>query len=229
MTPATLAKLTRINRATAYSVGKSLESKGLVAEDRSGKTIYLNPLPPESLQQLIERPRRELSEKEKLVKKAIADLTLLAGEKEYPVPKVRFVEETQLEEYLYDSTQRWQNSVLETDGVWWGFQDHSFVENYEHWIHSTWKTPQSKNKNLKGRVVSNESVIEKKLAKQYSKDKRDVRTVPNMHFTSSLWVAGDSVITIMTRKHPFYLYEIQDPLLAQTMRELCKKLWQETR
>jgi sugar-specific transcriptional regulator TrmB len=227
--PAELARLTKLNRATTYSVAKSLQSKGLLAEDGTGSVMYLNPLPPTALKQLIERPKRELEQKQKVADEAVAELTRLAGEKDYPVPKLRFVPEHEIEEYLYDSTQRWQQSAIDTDGVWWGYQDHSFVEAYERWIHSTWKTSQSKNPKFSSKVVSNESNIERALAQKYSKAKRDVRALAGMNFTSTLWVAGDYVVMIQTSAHPFYLFEIHDALLAANLREVCKKLWAETK
>lgn len=227
--PAELARLTKLNRATTYSVAKSLQSKGLLAEDGTGSVMYLNPLPPSALKQLVERPKRELEQKQKVMEEAVAELTQLAGEKNYPVPKLRFVPEHEIEEYLYDSTQRWQQSAIDTDGVWWGFQDHSFVETYERWIHSTWKTPQSKSLKFSSKVVSNNSAIERTLEKKYSKAKRDVRGVAGMNFTSTLWVAGDYVVMIQTSANPFYLFEIHDATLAHNMREICKKLWAETK
>lgn len=226
--PAELARITKLNRATTYNAAKSLQSKGLLAEDVAGSVMYLNPLPPSALKQLIERPKRELEQKQKVMEAAMAELTQLAGAKEYPVPKLRFVPEQEIEEYLYDSTQRWQQSAIDTDGVWWGFQDHSFVETYERWIHSTWKTAQSRNQKFTSKVVSNNSAIEKTLEKKYSKAKRDVRSVASMNFTSTLWVAGEYVVMINTSGHPYYLFEIHDATLAHNMREICKKLWAET-
>lgn len=226
--PAELARLTKLNRATTYSVAKSLQSKGLLAEDGTGTVLYLNPLPPSALKQLIERPKRELEQKQKVMEEAVAELTRLAGEKDYPVPKLRFVPEEKIEEYLYDSTQRWQQSAIDTDGVWWGFQDHSFVEEYERWIHSTWKTPQSKNPKFSSKVISNDAPIEKSLVQKYSRAKRDARAISGMNFTSCIWVAGDYVVMIKTSEHPFYLFEINDKTLAHNIREICKKLWTET-
>src|SRR5581483_10778664 len=83
MTPAALAKLSKISRPTVYNIAKSLLSKGIIAEDLGGKTLYLIPLPPESLKEIIEKPKRELEEKEKVVKKLIGELSLVTAEKKY--------------------------------------------------------------------------------------------------------------------------------------------------
>ena len=227
-TPATLSKLTKINRATIYNIAKSLSTKGIIAEDLGGKTLYFTPLPPASLSQIIEKPRRELKEKEDLVKKAIAQLSLISAEKEYPVPKIQFVEEDKLEDFLYENTQKWNKALLSADGIWWGFQDHSLVEHYEKWILWFWKQKEYQSDLVKTRLLSNVSPIEEKMGKKLPRTKRDIRFLSGMNFTSSVWVAGDYLIMTVTQKRPFYLVEIHDAMLAHNMREVFVKLWSLT-
>ncbi|MDB5259180.1 MAG: transcriptional regulator TrmB [Candidatus Taylorbacteria bacterium] len=225
VTPTALSKLTKINRPTVYNVVSSLLSKGIIAEDLSGKTLYLTPLPPEHLNQIIEKPRRELKEKESLVKKAIAELSLIGAENKYPVPKIRFVEEQDLEDYLYDNFIKWNNELLKTDGIWWGFQDHSLVEHYKEWILWTWQTKEYQNPKIQAHLLSNNSPIEQKLERKMPRHKRGIRFVSGMDFTSTTWVTGDYLVMVFTRQHPFYLVEIHDAAMAQNMREVFKKLW----
>ena len=224
--PATLARLTKINRATVYSVAKSLQSKGLIAEDLSGKTTYLTPLPPKNLEQLIERPKRELKAKEKLLSEAIRELGALTASKTYPVPTIRFVQEDDIEHFLYENTEKWLKSLLADDGIWWGFQDHSFAEAYEAWVMSTNETAERKGLKFKGQVISNESEVEARLGKKYPKSKREIRFLPGMNFTASVWVSGEYLVMLMTRQQPYYLFEIHDKALAHNMREVLKKLWE---
>lgn len=223
--PSDLAMLTKINRPTLYNLAKGLISKGIIAEDMSGKIMYLVPLSPNSLGNILEQTKRELKEKENLIKKAIGELSLITADKIYPVPKIRFVKEDNLEKFLFDNLIKWQEEVIATDGTWWGFQDHSFVENYEKWIHSTWKTKQSKNENYQSRVFSNVSEIEKELRKKYPKSKRDIQFLNGMNFTATVWVCGNYLIMVSTHKQPFYLFEIYDQALAHNMKEVLKKLW----
>ena len=224
--PAILSKLTGINRATVYAIANNLASLGIIAEDLSGKTLYLTPLPPAHLEQLIEKQKRELKQKEAFVQEAIDKLSVITAEKEYPVPKIRFVQENDLKDFLYDNARKWQKSILKNDGVWWGFQDHSFVECYKDWIHFTWTTPEGKNLKLEGKVLSNISEIEKRLTDKHIR--RDMRVLPDMKFTSTMWVAGDYLVMIMTEHNPFYLFEIHDIVLAHNIREVFKKLWGST-
>lgn len=227
-TPSNLAKLCHISRPTVYNVAKGLLMKGVIAEDLGGKTLYLTPLPTKSLQQIVDRPRRELRDKEELVKKAITELGFITAEKEYPIPKIRFVEENKLEDFLYENTAKWNKELLSVDGIWWGFQDHSLVEHYEKWIYWFWEQKEYQVDRIKTRLLSNVSRIEEKMGKKLPRTKRDIRFLPGMNFTSSVWVSGDYLIMISTQKHPFYLVEIHDATLAHNMREVFKKLWSST-
>ncbi len=224
VTPTLLSQITKINRATIYNISKSLLTKGIIAEDLGGKTLYLVPLPVESLNQIVEKPRRELKEKEVFIKKAIEELTLITAEKKYPVPKIRFVEESGLENFLFENYEKWAKEVISSDGIWWGFQDPGFVENYEEWIDWTWKQKISKNPNYHINLLSNDSKIEQKM-KRKSLDRRNIRFVSDTNFSSTTWVAGDYLVMVVTGQHPFYLFEIHDKTLAHNMREIFKKLW----
>lgn len=225
-TPATLAKTTKINRATVYNIAKGLQSKGIIAEDLSGKTLYFTPLPLSSLEQIISRPIRELQEKQSVVKKAMDELSLITANKEYPVPKIRFVEENQLENFLYENIEKWQKSIIATDKVWWGTQDYTFLENYEEFTDWYWRQPFAKE--VKMYQVSNESPIEEKMRKKHPLPERDIRFSQDLNFTSSIWVGGEYLIMVVTKQHPFYLFEIHDATLAHNMREVFKKMWKET-
>lgn len=227
MIPAALAKLCKISRPTIYNIAKSLVTKGVIAEDLGGRTLYLAPLPLESLKQLVEKPRRELREKEEMIKKLIGELSIATAKNDYPVPKIRFVEEDNLKDFLYDNFLKWQRALMEKDFTWWGFQDHSLVEHYEDWILWTWKQKEYQDPRCHAHLLSNDSTIEHKLEKKLSRSKRDIRFAEGMNFTSSVWVAGDYLVMIVTRQHPFYLVEIHDAMLAHNMREVFKRLWSE--
>lgn len=225
-TPSTLAKLTKINRATVYNVAKSLESKGVITQDLSRKTLYFVALPPQNLEQIIDRQVRELESKKDIVKKAVGELSLITAGKEYPVPRIRFVEEQELEHFLYENIHIWQEDVLNTDSTWWGIQDYTFLEVYKKFMDWYWKLPSSKE--IKMYQVSNNSAVEQEMLKKIRDQNRDVRFSMEMNFSSSVWVGGDYIIMIVTRQHPYYLVEIHDKTFALNLREVFKKLWNES-
>lgn len=224
--PSVLAKLTKLNRATLYHTAKALVSKEIVAEDLSGKFLYYSPLPAKSLENVLENAKRELRAKENLVKQAIGELQLIQSEDAYPVPKIRFIEENDLEKFLFGNLVKWQKSLLKTDEIWWGFQDHSFIEKYFEWIHETWRTKESRYENYQARMLTNASEAERRLKGRYQ-PKRQVKFLPDTNFTATVWVCGDYLVMIFTRQKPFYLIEIHDHMMALNMRELFRKIWSE--
>jgi sugar-specific transcriptional regulator TrmB len=223
-TPSMLAKLTKINRPTIYNVVKSLSSLGIVAEDVGAKTLYATPLPPVALQKVLERSRRELDEKKNLIEQAIGELSRITIGTQYSVPKIQFVQEDGLLDFLHQNIGKWQQAALNADGVIWGFQDKSFATEFSAWIESGWKTKESKSTKYQTRFLTNESDFEKKIAKKFSN--RSVKFLKDTNFTSTLWVAGDYLVIVAANQHPHYLFEIHDATLAHNIQEVIRKLWE---
>jgi len=223
--PSSLAALTKISRPTVYNLIKSLVAKGLVAEDLSGTALFVVPLPLDNLKKILDQPKREIAEKEDLVKKAIGELSLLVPDEKYPVPKIRFVEEGNIENFLFDTLVKWQRSVLKSGGAWWGFQDYNFVETYRKWTKKTWETEESKNENYRARIFTNSLEIKRETRARYPGIRMKRRYFDDTDFTASIFVAGEYLIMINTRQKPFYLFEIHDEALAHNMRQILKKMW----
>lgn len=224
--PTVLAKMTKLNRATLYNVAQGLISKGIVSGDLSGKSLVFTPLPPSDLEKILAPAKRDLEEKASLIEEAVSELNLIVSGKQYPIPKIRFIEENNLEKFLFDNLEKWQDEVIGSDGVWWGYQDHTFAASFEKWLDQTWRTTQSKNSHYQAQVFSNVSETESKLKRKYANPKRQVRFLENTSFTATTWVCGDYLIMIMTQQHPYYLIEIHDQFLAQNTKEVFKKLWE---
>lgn len=220
--PTQVARATSINRTTVYSVAKKLEQIGLITQDLGQKVSYLVATPPEKLVAVFEREEKKLLEKKKVAKKLAKELGSLVSEKHYSVPRIRFIEETEIEDYLYEAYPRWSESVEAYDNIWRGFQDDSFTSRYEKWIDWTWKYS---NENIYAELFFNQAEIEQKLFKKHPS--RRIRILPEtITFDSNFWVAGDYLIMVQTRVRPHYLVEIHDAVLARNQRELFKALWQ---
>jgi len=225
ITPAAIGRLTGINRTTVYSVAKDLIKKGLIAEDLASNPTQLVARPPQDLDYLINEELKAVEEKKKLVASAIEQLQSTLKDSALPIPKIVFIQEAELEDYLYKRTEEWHKNIMSQDGILWGFQDHTFAEHYEKWIDWEWQVKAPAGMSL--RLLSNKSPVEEKLkGKGYSK--RQIKYWNKSgEFTASVWVHGDYLLMVMTRQHPFYLVEIHDALLAKNMRELFKGIWDE--
>ena len=220
--PALISRLTKINRSTVYAVAKNLEEKGIVAQDLAGKIIFFTALPLENLNTIIKKEEDVIEEKKKIIALAIAELTPLTKGKNYSVPKIRFVEDDDIENFLYQQMQKWNDNARQTDGACWGFQDHTFAEKYQKWI--LWANKTFK---LKVNLLSNDSKIEHKLKKEFDEARKIVFWKKDVDFSSSIWIMGDYLIMIITRQKPYYLVEINDTVLAYNLREVFKQIWKE--
>lgn len=220
--PNKVAKITSINRTTVYSIGKKLSKTGLITQDFGQKVGYFVATPPEKLVVLFEKEEKQIIEKKKIAQKLAKELSALRSEKHYSVPRIRFIEEAELEPYLYEAYPRWAESVAKVGNVWRGFQDDSFTSRYEKWIEWTWKQPRQKN--LRVEFFLNSAAIEKTLKKRHPT--RDMKTLPGSNFDSSFWVTGDYLVMVQTRVRPHYLVEIHDEVLARNQLALFQELWQ---
>ncbi len=223
ISPAYIARITKINRTTVYSVAKELAKKGFIAEDLAGKTGSLVAVPVEDLQFLIKKEEKQLEQKKYTMHQMIEQLQTLTRSK-YAIPKITFIQEQDLEDYLFKRSTEWHKSIMKYDRILWGFQDHSFAQSYEKWV--DWEWQQGGPPGLQLRLLTNKSEIEEKnKIKGYTR--REIKYWDKGNFTASVWVHGDYLIMVVTKQRPHYLVEIYDGTLAYNMREFFKGVWNE--
>ena len=220
-TPAKVAKVTKLNRPTVYSIVKTLISKGVIAEDVTDKALNLVPLPIESRKASIERSRSELNRRESVVDQAIQELKAITSQKTYSIPKIRFIEQGELKDFLFRNFEKWWKTIDNKDAAMYGFQDHSFAENYKEWIE--WAAEKLQGSKNKVRLFTNASDIEDEMSRL--KSVRETRFLDGSEFTSSTWAIGDYIVMIYTRVAPFYLVEIHDAAMAKNMHAMFKSMW----
>lgn len=222
--PALVARETGINRSTVYSVLKSLGKRGLIYEDLGGKSAYVMALPPEHLQNLTRTARLALARKERLIKHAAEELAAIAGSEALPIPKIRYVEEDDLDDFMRSRMARWHASAIKHDSTWWGFQDHSYVEHYERTIDYGWDIADL---GIQVKLFTNDADVERSMRKKKYATQRVMRSLgPDAPFTASVEIAGDYTIMISTRTRPHYLIELHDPLLAENHRTFFRLMWE---
>lgn len=224
--PADVAKLTKINRSTVYDVAKELIKRGIISEDLGSSVRYFVAQPPKDLQYLAQREEESLKEKKGLISLAINELESLAQSTQYSVPKIQFFSEDEVENFLYRHTPIWDESMRNTDGIWWGFQDYTLVEHYLKWIQWYW-------------TRNNPSRIETIQILSNTKQDKAVTQGAKLHpgrnirywnkagdFTATVWVCGEYIIMMMTRQRPHYAVEIRDSVLAHNQRQVFKGIWE---
>jgi hypothetical protein len=80
---------------------------------------------------------------------------------------------------------------------------------------------------MKIRLLSNDSIIEKKMASNKLPNRDIEFFLPKADFSASLWVIGSYIVMIRTREKPFYLVEINDNALAYNLKEVFKNIWED--
>src|SRR3989344_1385976 len=219
--PASLSKATGIKRTSAYAIARGLAEKGLLVEDATKRPRTFLPALPKEVEHIAVEERKRLDVRERLFKELAGDLSRAQSAKSYPVPQIRFLEEEKIERFLYSETPKWIKSIATDDGTWWGFQDHTLVGHFRTWIDWQWKQ-EPEHQSVK--LLSNKSVSELRMKGKYPN--RSVKFWGGAsNFISTTWIAGEYVIMVNTRQHPFYLVEIHDALLAHDLREVFKNLW----
>lgn len=220
-----VSKLTRINRTTVYSIARKLQNMGLITEDLGAKINYLLPERPEAIKNIFGNEEKELAEKKEAAANLAKELATISMGKSYSVPKIKFIEDKDLDIFFRKELSAWTESGLKADNTYWGFQDHFFTEKYRHLIDWSWENIPT---DTKVRFFTNKADIEQEMQKKYPE--RQIRVLSeNESFDSSLWVIGDYIIMARSRERPHYMVEICDPVLARNQRQLFKNLWRLTK
>ncbi len=221
-----LAKRTSQPRSTVYSVLEVLASRGLVSvEQDQGLTFYrIND--PAALSSMVQAEKEELGKKFERKEVAARELAksiqpLFRG-KHYSVPRIQFFEGPRnVERMLYDYELEWQQSIAREDFTWWGYQDVEFVGQYRTWLDHYWAQLKSAEKIW---LLSNRSTIEEKLRGKVAR--RIIKQLPpGVEFSSTIWVLGEYVVTIMTRQKPHYAFLLKDAVFAANQRVIFQMLW----
>ena len=219
-----VSRIAKINRTTVYSVSKELIKKGVIIEDLGGANRYYTALPPEELRTLYKSQEQELEQKKTAIEQAILELQALPKSKQYSVPKIRFIDEPQLADFLIKQLPIWIESARKIeDKNWWGFQDVTLLETYKEWVAYHWEIfPED----FGLRVFTNNKPTEKDIANKLSDERRQTKYWDKtVDFSATHVVLGDYVLFIVTNQHPHYMVETHDAVMAKNLREMFKGMW----
>ena len=223
-----IAKQSGLPRSTAYSVLDQLKRRGLVSEQLdAAQTLYLVN-PPSALNHMIEAERQraieEIKTREKAAEQLAERIEPFFKRQNFSVPHIQFFEgQANVESMLYDRCKLWQQSAMQHGNAWWGYQDHTFVLQYREWLEFYWSKAGIVEE--QAFLFSNQSEVETSLKDQVPR--RYIKLVPNeFRFSSTIWVAGEYVITIMTRQKPHYAFQLKDAVFASNQRNVFQLLWQ---
>lgn len=218
---AELSNTTKINRTTCYSVIRSLIHKGLAREDIGSAVVKVLAERPSSLVEKLQKEKTVLEHKTELAKRAAFELDRLIPGKRTSEPRLTHIGETEIEDFLYKRTEKWNTSALSYDGVLWGFESAEFERDYQEYIRWFWREPSSERITIK--FFSDDQHLRQTGANP--KEKADFKYLPEINFTTNIWIYGDYIILLSLEEHPHYLLEMKEPLFARNFREYFKAMW----
>jgi DNA-binding MarR family transcriptional regulator len=223
--PTRVALLTKINRPTVYSVAKELIGKGLIAEDGSEKTKYLVSLGERAVENILKSEEQAIEDKKRQLPELIKTLRQMKKRGGYSIPKIRFIDEPELRQFLIHQSLTWAQSALDDDKTWWGFQDHTLIETYQDWADYFWS---HFSKEIHLNLFTNKEPVETELMSQkaYARQRHIKYWSGSAEFSATHVVVGEYILMIMTRERPHYCIEIHDRVMADNLREMFKAIWE---
>lgn len=222
ITPASIARKTKISRPTVYSVVKELVKKGFITEDITSTGLYLVALSVNNILKDLEKKKVEIEDQFKIAQSLISDLGNMPKSQKYSIPKLRFIDDIHLEDFSYTEAPVIDKSALERDATWWGFQDSAFTKNYSKWLEWYWKRADPR---MRSRMITN------------AEDIRHLEKGNDPRIQNKIWnkgekirvtqaVIGDYVLIANTNQKPYYLVEIHDAVIAESLRQVFKGIWE---
>ena len=225
LTPAIIALSTGIKRPTVYGILKELIKKGVVIEEIRREKRLFSALPVKNLEDIVLKEEREIQYKKTLVHQAIQELESLSLKTKNSIPRITYIYEENIENFLYKQTSVWNESILQRDGSWWGFQDPEALKKYGDWIDWYWKEENTP-KQVVLRLLTNQSEFEKRMSARGYNRRLIKFWKGGQNIDTTTWVIGDYVIIVATSQKPYYLVQIYDATLAKNMREMFKYIWE---
>lgn len=118
----------------------------------------------------------------------------------------------------------WDESIVNGDGSYLGFQEEAFVAKFVDWIDWYWKRAPEK---IHLRLLSNASQAEKHVASLGHARREIIFWKEDLRFTATAWVMGDYVVMFVLSSSPNYLVEIHDARFADNQRALFQAIFED--
>ncbi len=224
----TLCRHCSIPRTTAYPFINKLCNQGLITKELlpdGGVSYSLSP--PHAFLRLIDQDQELLTKKEKSIKELIEFISPHLQGRAHSVPKLQFVEgKRAVENLLYISLPQWKKSYERlNDFSLWGYQDHTFVNEYRRWHEHAWKSRNPKEKIF---LFSTPEGVKQQQREKIAS--RSIRPLPQgFEFPCSIWIRGDHILFAMTRFRPHYAVLLVDTVISQALKTMFMMLWQLTK
>ena len=223
MTISELAKALNVQRTVLHPYVRSLLSKTLIRCTKEPGVDRYELAQPDDIRLIVEKKKEEVAKLEfgflqmekvlKSMEAAKADTHAIVKEGD------------EVEPYMKVRVPIWNQSIDQIKTVYGGFQDKTFPQKFSEWIDWYWSHDSSKLVTL--RLLTNRSVFEDRIMRKKKFAKRIIRYwKTDKEITYSIWLMGEYVAFVYTRRKPYRIIEIHDPFLASTLYIIFEYLWE---
>jgi sugar-specific transcriptional regulator TrmB len=215
-----IAKRARINRATTYSVLKTLIQKGLVEQVKKAQGIYFHAKDPESLLEYLEKKKENIEKNKEILKYHIESIKSKKI-KSNTNPQVTFYEELEgIKQIHEDILKTSKNKTI------YSIIPQNMEEDFLNFLFFDFIKRRIEN-NIFIEVIAQESKIGEKI--QYN-DKNSLRTTKiisngNCIFESEITIYGEKIALISYKKEEMIGIIVESPSISKTMKEIFKLTW----
>ena len=177
---------------------------------------------------MVKREQEMLSKKKRIAEQAATFLKPYFSSIQAQFPKMEFFEgQRAVERMLYNNLPAWEESIEADDKTLWGYQDHSFVEQYLPWLRHHWERLSERWPSHKVRLFSNTAEVEESLSNKV--ENRQIRVISELpEFSSSVWMMGGYLVLLQTRQLPHYAVQLKDRAFAANIKAFITLLWRTT-
>ena len=231
-----LSKKIGVPRASIYLSLKRLQELGLIETEQRQRGSYFTAARPEAIRVALEKASRSIDRKLEVANTLASLLDPFFSRIDQSAPEFKVVEGARsINAFLLVKMDDIRASLMNTDRTWWGFEDHTFSEQYGEWLKEYWRRYWKKD-GTGGelvRLISNESKIQQLHGRLFGPEvgrNRQIHCLPGTDsFASSVLVAGEYVLVISTRNAPHRVIQLKDKNAADSLRAIFKIVWSSLR
>jgi len=216
-----IAKRARINRATSYSVLKTLIQKGLIIQIKKAQGTYFHAKDPEALLQYLDDKKANLEKQKNVIKNHIEEMRAKKIH-ETTKPQVTFYEDMEgikqiHEDILKTSKEKTIHSFIPHNMEGEGFLDFLFFDFIKRRIEN----------NIFIEVIAPESEIGNKIQDNDKKSLRLTKIIPkeNCTFESEVTIYGEKIALISYKEEEMIGLIVESPSMSKTMKQIFKLTW----
>lgn len=217
-----LARISKVKRTTCYAVIARLKQYNLVVENFGSPIVLVRAEPPSHLVSFLDKEQAQIFKRIELAKRAAQEISKNITPQQFTEPKLTYIPEDKIEDFLYKRTDEWDSSAHKHDSIIWGFEASAFEKQFGNYIAWYWERPAAQHMRIKffGDDPHGRSPGTNPDGKSEFK-----YLGGTMNFQTNIWVYGDYILILSLQKTPHYIIEVHEPLLATNLRQFFQGLW----